>query len=929
MDSKDQIKVLLIEDDEDDYILAREYLTEIKTVSYHLDWVASYSAGLESIEKAQYDVYLVDYRLGERDGLDLLREAISRGCNAPIIILTGQGDHEVDVAAMSAGAADYLVKGQINTQILERTIRYAIERKKAEQALSQSEEKYRTLISEISDGIYISDREGVLTFANGALARALGFEQPEDIIGKYFTDFVAPEMIPAIAQRYITAMEEGISVGELEVEIVRGDGERAYLEIRPTSIIEDGKIAGSRGVIRDITDRKQARDALQESEQRYHSLFDRIPIGLYKTTSSGQILDANPALVDMLGYRDLDSLRSINMEDTYQDPENRERLLAKLEQEGIVRDYRVQLNRPDGQSIWVEINARLGSDNIESQIIEGSIININQRQRLEIALQRRDAILGAISFASGEILRSADWHKGVRDALRGLGEGAEVCRAYIFENRTDLKNVLLTSQRYEWAAPGITPLIDSPDLQNFPLVAGGFTRWVETLSQGDVIQGHVRQFPESEREILAAQGIQSILIMPIFIGDSWWGFIGYDACVAEREWEPMVVDALKTAADTLGAAIQRSRAEEHIQTQLQRLDGLRQIDQAITGSMELKITLNVVIEQVTEQLRVDAADILLYQPFIQTLEYAAGRGFRTAALQHTNLRIGEGFAGRAALERRTIHIPDLFQSENGFTRSPQLKNEEFVSYFGVPLIAKGDIKGVLEIFHRQKLDPDSEWLNYLETLAGQAAIAIDNATLFRNLQDSNLEIFLAYDSTLEGWAKALELRDQETEGHSRRVVELTLKIARAMGMREDELVHARRGALLHDIGKMGVPDQILQKPGPLDEKEWEIMRQHPVYAYQWLSPIRYLNKALEIPYAHHEKWDGSGYPRGLKGTQIPLAARIFAIVDVWDALNSDRPYRDAWQEEKILAYLQEQSGKHFDPHVVVAFLDLLAEKSSG
>jgi putative nucleotidyltransferase with HDIG domain len=181
----------------------------------------------------------------------------------------------------------------------------------------------------------------------------------------------------------------------------------------------------------------------------------------------------------------------------------------------------------------------------------------------------------------------------------------------------------------------------------------------------------------------------------------------------------------------------------------------------------------------------------------------------------------------------------------------------------------------------------------------------------------------AYDTTLEGWAKALELRDKETEGHSRRVTETTLTVARAMGLSEDELIQVRRGSILHDIGKMGIPDQILRKPGPLTEEERQVVLKHPETAYNLLRQIPYLEKALEIPYCHHEKWDGSGYPRGLKGEEIPLPARIFAIVDVWDALLSDRPYRKAWHKEKIIQYLIDDSGKHFDPQVLNVFLALV------
>jgi putative nucleotidyltransferase with HDIG domain len=179
---------------------------------------------------------------------------------------------------------------------------------------------------------------------------------------------------------------------------------------------------------------------------------------------------------------------------------------------------------------------------------------------------------------------------------------------------------------------------------------------------------------------------------------------------------------------------------------------------------------------------------------------------------------------------------------------------------------------------------------------------------------------MAYDETIEGWSHAMDLRDEETEGHSRRVTELTLKLAGSLGCSPEELMQIRRGSLLHDIGKLGVPDHILRKAGPLTDDEWQIMRQHPKLAYDMLASITYLHQALDIPYCHHEKWDGSGYPRGIKETQIPLAARIFAVVDVWDALTSDRPYRKAWTREKALAHIREQSGKHFDPTLVELFV---------
>ena len=367
---------------------------------------------------------------------------------------------------------------------------------------------------------------------------------------------------------------------------------------------------------------------------------------------------------------------------------------------------------------------------------------------------------------------------------------------------------------------------------------------------------------------------------------------------------------------------ERRRSEEQIRQQLQRLTTLREVDMAILSSLDLKVMLNVLLNHLMEHLNIDAAAIMLFNPHTLNLEYAEGRGFHSHAVRGANVRIGEGLAGRVALERQAVCIHNLHEKEEICARNPFIKDEDMVFYYGIPLIAKGNVKGTLEVFNRRPMEPDTEWLDFTEALAGQAAIAIDNATMFNDLQRSNIELSLAYDTTIEGWSRALDLRDKETEGHSQRVTELTLFMGRSMGMSEPELVHVRRGALLHDIGKMGIPDSILFKPGPLSNEEWDIMKRHPVYAYEMLSPINFLKPAIDIPYCHHEKWDGSGYPRGLRGENIPLAARIFAVSDVWDALCSNRSYRQAFSEETALEYIRSLEGIQFDPEVIKVFLSM-------
>jgi len=366
----------------------------------------------------------------------------------------------------------------------------------------------------------------------------------------------------------------------------------------------------------------------------------------------------------------------------------------------------------------------------------------------------------------------------------------------------------------------------------------------------------------------------------------------------------------------------RKITEERIKRQMDRLRILREIDLAILSSLDLNVTLKVLLGCLLDHLDVDAALIMIFNEHTMTLRYGESAGFNNSGISRTMLKMGCGLAGRIASDVAPLILSDLDSAETECDRMLLFREENFASYIGFPLISRGAVKGTIEVFSRSRKEPDPDRLGFVEALAGQAAIAIDNAGMFEDLRRSNLELTLAYDTTLDGWVRALDLRDKETEGHSWRVAELTVNIASALGMSSTEIVHVRRGALLHDIGKLGIPDGILLKPGPLNEKEWEIMKLHPTYAYEMLSSINYLRPALDIPYCHHEKWDGTGYPRGLKGENIPLAARIFTIADVWDALCSHRAYRPAYTKEKALYSIRDLAGRDFDPAVVKAFLSM-------
>jgi len=305
---------------------------------------------------------------------------------------------------------------------------------------------------------------------------------------------------------------------------------------------------------------------------------------------------------------------------------------------------------------------------------------------------------------------------------------------------------------------------------------------------------------------------------------------------------------------------------------------------------------------------------------------------------------GEGYVllmatnGAEAIEMARVNQPDIILMDvmmpgmTGFDACRYIRSESDLAEIPIILLtALDDRKSLLTGLDAGADDFITKPFDRYELRARLAGIMRLNR--FRklvqernNTEEEHKKLQLAYDATIEGWSHAMDLRDKETEGHTQRVTELTLKMAFALHVGEENLAHIRRGALLHDIGKLGVPDAILLKEGKLTDEEWVIMRKHPTYAREMLSQIEYLRPALDIPYCHHEKWDGTGYPRGLKGEEIPLAARMFAVVDVWDAVTSDRPYRPAWTKEQALTYIIEHSGTHFDPEIVQVFLKVIKKE---
>jgi len=356
--------------------------------------------------------------------------------------------------------------------------------------------------------------------------------------------------------------------------------------------------------------------------------------------------------------------------------------------------------------------------------------------------------------------------------------------------------------------------------------------------------------------------------------------------------------------------------------QFNRMQALANIDRAIMATMDINVITDVVFVQITQQLGAEICILFLQDPITSQFVCKRTRGLTGLNGNNGNVtNLPFNFAQKVITSGDMLIINDLQLGEVETELPNPYKSFHF--YSAVPLRNSSKIIGVLEVCSVKPLKPDLEWKKLLSMIAGQTTIAIEHIGLIENIQQLNKELLLAYESTLKGWAKALEYKDRETKGHSERVTEMAIKLGKAMDLNEEELLQLRRGAILHDIGKMCIPEKILFKTEPLTSEEWEIMKQHPVFAQEFLSDIQFIQPALNIPLFHHERWDGSGYPYGLKGKQIPLAVRIFMVIDVWDALTSYRPYREAWSNKEARLYFKQTSGTLFDPEVVMKFLEML------
>ncbi|MEE8463079.1 MAG: PAS domain S-box protein [Acidobacteriota bacterium] len=735
---------------------------------------------------------------------------------------------------------------------------------------------YLNLLSQVPDAVVAVDDERKITYWNRSAEKM--YEAPSDeVLGKKLDE--------VYERRWVDEEDEKAS-GEALAKSGFWRGKNIHVtkggkEIHVSSsvrLIQDktGKSSGMISIIRDLTQTRKTQDSLKKERNFYSSVLNAASGLLLVLDKEGRILLFNGVCEKLSGYS-INEVRQKHPWDFLLSPEDSQSAEASF------KGLKVDQFPYSHEDFWITKDATrrliswsdtvLKDDKGEVACIVSTGIDITEQKEAEEADRQ-----------SAEYFRSLV--ENAADALLILDKDGIIR----FENPSFEK--ILGYKPEEFLDKNLGELVHPDDA---PLLS-------------KALDG-VKKRPDSTASMqLRLQSKQGLWVTVEGVSKNF-----------------LKDPAVSGIAVTVRDITRRKKTEQGIQRQLQTLGALHAIDIATSNGLDLRVTVKVILEQLITELGVDATSVLLFNPHTHKLKYFSGLGFRNIAISHSEINLGEGVAGKAGLERELIRIPDLRDSEEASRRAELLAEEEFVAYYAMPLVARGELKGVLEIFNRSALSPDLDWLDFLSAVSSQAAVAMDNADLIATLQRHNTGLGFAYDATLEGLSSALDLREQISSGHSQQLAEWTLKLGETVGMEGPDLINHRRGALMHDIGKIGVPESILLKPGPLSDKEWDTMHMHPRYAHRLLSDIPYLRSAVNIPFCHHEKWDGSGYPRGLKGKEIPLAARVFSVVGAWDVLGRDRPYREAWPNMKIREHLKSQSGIDFDPEIVEKFLELERE----
>ena len=684
------VSVLFIEDNPGDARLVREQLSlNGQASATRLIWVDQLASGLEYLPGGQVDAVLLDLSLPDSHGLDTLQRVLEAAPGIPVIVMTGTTDENLALQAVQAGAQDYLIKGQVDGGLLTRAIRYAMERKRLELQMRE----LAAIVEHSEDVIFRKDLDGTIRSWNRGAEQLYGY-RPEEVIGRPVSILIPPEHLDRMDQ-IMSRIRRGEKVQYIETDRIRKDGGHVTVSLK-ISPIRDGRdnIIAASVLARDITEKKRADEAVQQMRDRFQALTEHAPDGVALIDMHQRMQFVSPAGRRMFGYSQQEHIEINPADHTHPEdlPEVISALSRLIEDPGYTPTLQYRFRHKDGSWRWIESTF---TNLLEVKSVEAIVINFRditeRKQDVKLLLEQK-----ALLDKSQEIAHVGSWELDL--ALDRLIWSDEVYRIFG-----------LHPQEFDATYQAFLEAVHPDDREAVEIAYSGS---LQAGAEGYQLEHRIIRRDTAE--------VRTVL----------------EKCEHLRDGMGRIIRSVGIVQDITG----RIQDEQRIRQQLRRLNILRKIDQGITGSAGMGAVLDIILRDGLNELGADAGVVLLYDPEEQLLKYERGIGMRTTALQHTQLKPGEGYAGRAALSRQTVMISSLLKHNTEFLDSPSFSQEGFACYFGVPLIVKDEIKGVLEIFHRAPLQPGQEWLDFMETLAGQTAIAIDHAQLWQRIQRQNLEL---------------------------------------------------------------------------------------------------------------------------------------------------------------------------------------------
>ena len=805
-------------------------------------------------------------------------------------------------------------------------------RKKVEHALRNSEARYHAMVDDQVEMVSIINPDKKLTFVNKAYCQFAGLSK-SDLIGKEFNWLITEKDRELVSDR-LSRITDSSPISEGQNRVIRGDGTVRWTNWINRGIFdENGKIIEYQSVGLDITENKLAEEELRNSEERYRSIFNTAGVALIEVDLSlvikkineikGNLSKASELYLDTYHEYLDEIIKFVKLKNVNQNAldlygiSNKEELLTSINKTIIpetekfffdlfkefwLENKYIQIETKsktlDGRELFLYVVITISEEHPDRSLI--SITDISSIKQREIEMQQLARM--------GVDLRMTDetevWFPKVIQSINELLNAPDA--AIVIKNGSSGKMIIEPATGNAAAGMGS----ELP----YRSIVGNVINSGKTFKSNDILNDK-----DLARQELVGNN-KAFISVPLIANNQTFGALVAGRMMPFIESE---INLLTTIAEMTAGNIYRGMLHQQVKKRLDHVQALQKVEHAINTITDKQIIMNLFLGQVISLFDISAGMVLELNQKINQLEFITSLGLRQKEPQTRMISLLDSFVGKSVLNRTMITINSQNKENIPPFLIPMLETENINGLIAIPLISKGRIRGVLVLMDHDPIEIEPDLNELMETFTNQAGLALENISIYEDIQASNIRLTTSIEDILQTWAGSIAINKEQADGHIQNIQELTVKIARVLGIREDKINNMRMGAILHDIGESVIPDKVLHKKAALDKDEIQLVQRHPEYAKRLLEKIAYLRNYSEIPYYHHERWDGSGYPKGLKSEDIPLSARIFAVVDVWDMLNRERPYRDAWPVDKIKSYLEQQSGVLFDPQVVEALFKVL------